>query len=196
MAERRMFSKRISKSARFLKMPQTAQNLYFHLGMEADDDGVVEVYQVMKAVSSNEDDLKVLVSKEFVKVLNEDLVAFILDWRENNLIRSDRKINSIYKDLLLRMLPDVELVEPKPRADTGVPPRQLPTGRPLDGIGEERIGKVKEEEETTNSSFKKKTKRYFQSREMRFAQGRWWVIPKNGGQWLEFVGSLKDTVKR
>lgn len=47
MAERRMFSARITESTRFLKMPATSQNLYFHLGLNADDDGVVEAYPVM-----------------------------------------------------------------------------------------------------------------------------------------------------
>ena len=46
MAERRMFSKKIVQSARFLKMPMTSQCLYFHLGMQADDDGVVEAEAV------------------------------------------------------------------------------------------------------------------------------------------------------
>ncbi len=42
------------------------------------------------------------------------------------------------------------------------------------------------------SSFKK-TKRYYNGQEMRFAQNKWWVIPRGGGEWLEFVGSIKDT---
>ncbi len=38
MAERRMFSRSVVESARFLKMPVSSQNLYFHLVMNADDD--------------------------------------------------------------------------------------------------------------------------------------------------------------
>ena len=38
------------------------------------------------------------------------------------------------------------------------------------------------------SSFKKKKKPYFMGEEMRRAQGKLWVIPSCGGQWLEFVG--------
>ena len=40
MAERRMFSRSVVESARFLKMPVSSQNLYFHLVMNADDDGI------------------------------------------------------------------------------------------------------------------------------------------------------------
>ena len=92
MANRRMFSKVITSSTRFLKMPVSSQNLYFHLGMNADDDGVVEAFPIMNMIGANEDDLKVLVAKEFVTVLNNDWVSFINDWLENNNIRADRKM--------------------------------------------------------------------------------------------------------
>lgn len=143
MSQRRMFSQRITNSARFLKMSPSAQNLYFHLGMKADDDGVVEAYPVMQILGSVEDDFKILVVKGFIKPLNEDAVSFIIDWQEHNLIRADRKVNSIYKDLLMKIVPEVELIEPKPRADTGVIPRQVNTGRPVDGISKVRLGEVR-----------------------------------------------------
>ena len=117
MASRRMFSIRLINSARFLKMPISSQALYFHLGLMADDDGVVEAYNVIKSVGCTEDDLKILVAKGFVQVLNEDLVSYITDWNENNSIRADRKIDSIYKDLLVSINPDVKLLEKRPRAD-------------------------------------------------------------------------------
>lgn len=108
-----MFSKRIVESTRFLRMPATSQNLYFHLGMLADDDGIVEAYPVMCTTGANEDDLRVLVSKKFVTVLNQDTVTYINDWLEHNTIRADRKKDSIYKDLLLEVVPDAEIIESK-----------------------------------------------------------------------------------
>lgn len=121
-------------------MPQEAQNLYFHLCMNADDDGVVEAFTIMQMLGSSEDVIRNLVGRRFVKPLNEDMVSYILDWSEHNLIRADRKVNSIYKDLLLQILPEINIKEPKPRADTGVIPRQIPTGRPVDGIGKGSVG--------------------------------------------------------
>ena len=41
MANRRMFSLDVVDTDKFLDMPATSQNLYFHLGMRADDDGFV-----------------------------------------------------------------------------------------------------------------------------------------------------------
>lgn len=117
MAERRMFSKRVIGSARFLKMPISTQCLYFHLGLNADDDGIVEAYTTIKQIGATEDDLKVLAAKGFCTVLNEDLVTYITDWRENNKLRADRKIDSIYKDLLLQMVPDVDVQQMANRAD-------------------------------------------------------------------------------
>lgn len=159
MAIRRMFSKRVIESARFLKMPLSSQALYFHLGMKADDDGIVEAYPVVKMVGASEDDLKVLVSKGFVQVLTEDLVSYITDWTENNQIRADRKIDSIYKDLLLQINPEVKLIEKRPRAD--VLKRQMTddgqpmdvqwttNGQPMDGIGKDRVVEDRLEEDRT-----------------------------------------------
>jgi hypothetical protein len=142
MADRRMFSKRIVRSAKFLKMPVSSRELYWQLGIEADDDGIVEAFNTMRITGATEDDLRVLASKGFVQVLNEDLVTYILDWNENNKLRADRKVDSIYKNLLIQVNPAVQLIEPKPRADTG-----KITGRPMDGIGKDRIVEVREVKE-------------------------------------------------
>lgn len=152
MAERRMFSKRVVRSAKFLKMPVSSRELYWQLGIEADDDGIVEAFNVMRMIGATEDDLKVLVSKQFVQVLNEDLVTYILDWNENNKLRADRKVDSIYKDLLIQFNPNVKLLEAKQRADR----KNSGTshGRPMDGIVEDRIV---EDRIVEDSKVKKKT---------------------------------------
>jgi uncharacterized phage protein (TIGR02220 family) len=103
MANRRMFSKTIISSASFIKMPPSSQMLYFHLGLNADDDGVVEAFPVMRMVGASEDDLKILAAKKFVTILNDDFVSYINDWLEHNLIRKDRKIDSKYKELLVQI---------------------------------------------------------------------------------------------
>jgi hypothetical protein len=50
---------------------------------------------------------------------------------------------------------------------------------------EQRITKTKDNKEERSS---KKLKPFFNGMEMRKAQRRWWCIPKEGGQWLEFAG--------
>lgn len=100
MAERRMLSIKITSSARFLRMSHASQALYMHLVMNADDDGVVEAFSIMRLAAATEENLQELADRKFIRLLNEDLVAHILDWDENNKIRADRKRDSIYKDLL------------------------------------------------------------------------------------------------
>lgn len=103
MAERRMFSKTIVNSARFLRMPPTSRLLYYDLGMNADDDGIVEAFTVMRTSGATEDDLRVLAARGFIRILNEDLVSFIMDWKQNNQIRSDRYKPSVYSSLLVQI---------------------------------------------------------------------------------------------
>src|SRR3990167_9268741 len=100
---KRMFSTKITSSSQFLMMAQSAQNLYFHLGMNADDDGFVEHFTIMRMTESKPDDLNVLQVRKFVKVF-DDRVLIIRDWKINNNIRSDRytpsKYLQIYKNEL------------------------------------------------------------------------------------------------
>ena len=154
MADRRMFSKAITNSAKFLKMPLETQALYFHLAQNADDDGVAEGFSTMRLIGANEDSLRILSAKGYIKILNEDLVIFIIDWLEHNKIRADRKKNSVYKELLLESVPDVKLIAPKERSDlkknncnkrttSGRPVdnKRTTNWQPMDGIGKDRLGK-------------------------------------------------------
>jgi len=79
-------------------MPATAQLLYFHLGMYADDDGYAEALPLMRMINANEQDLKVLESNLFIKIF-DNLVALIIDWKEHNKIQPDRYNKGIYIDL-------------------------------------------------------------------------------------------------
>lgn len=106
MAERRMFSKKVIGSGRFLRMPPSSRLLYYDLGMYADDDGVAEAFFVMRTTGATEDDLRVLAAKGFITILNEDLVVLINEWDTNNLLRKDRYNKSIYGDLILAVNPD------------------------------------------------------------------------------------------
>lgn len=109
LAERRMFSKSVIGSARFLRMPASSRLLYYDLGMQADDDGVVEAFAVMRTTGATDDDLRVLATKGFIYVLNEDLVTYITDWSRNNLIKKDRYHPSIYSDLLVQITDGTQL---------------------------------------------------------------------------------------
>lgn len=91
MAERRMFSKTVTRSDQFVDMPLSAQALYFHLGMEADDDGFLSNPKVVqRMINASEDDLKLLFAKGFLLNLGENGICVIRHWRQNNEIKKDR----------------------------------------------------------------------------------------------------------
>lgn len=113
-----MVSKLIYDSERFLKMSVSARDLYTYLILHADDDGVVEAGTVLRLTKGADDDLNLLIYKNFITMLDpENKVVYVNDWLLHNTIRADRKTNSVYKDLLLKILPDVKMVEKKPRTD-------------------------------------------------------------------------------
>ena len=132
MADRRMISKKIAGSARFLKMPTSTRELYFQLVLYADDDGVVEAFSVMRMIGASEDDLKLLVAKGFIMVLDsDDLIMYITDWKEQNYIRADRKVNSRYINLLVSVVGEDAIVKPKPRVDVARPTNVLTIEEPI-----------------------------------------------------------------
>lgn len=96
MSQRRMFSPLIIDSDAFLEMPASAQNLYFHLGMRADDDGFVgNPKKILRMVGGGEDDFKILQAKRFILTFESGVIV-IKHWRINNLIRKDWYKETVY----------------------------------------------------------------------------------------------------
>jgi hypothetical protein len=96
MAQRRMFNLKIVDTDAFLDMPQSTQNLYFHLGMRADDEGFIgNVKRTMKMIGSSEDDLRVLISKKFILTFESGVVV-IKHWKMNNYLQNDRLQKTTY----------------------------------------------------------------------------------------------------
>ena len=98
MAERRMFSKKIIDSDPFLDMPATARLLYYDLSMRADDDGFVNSpRKIIRMTGASEDDLRVLIAKQYV-IPFESGVVVIKHWKIHNYIQSDRYKETMYLD--------------------------------------------------------------------------------------------------
>lgn len=137
-----MFSNRIANSAKFLQMPAESQLLYFHMILRADDDGIVEAYPIIRLLGSSPDSLRVLLAKDFIRQLNEDQVIVITDWHEHNIIRADRKVDSIYLHLLKDRCPEIPYIEPKPRSDVKNNSKRT-GGQSTDGISQVKLSKDK-----------------------------------------------------
>lgn len=96
MAERRMFAKKIVDSDAFVDMSLSAQALYLHLGLAADDDGFVgNPKQIVRSVGASEDDMRELLDYDFVYMFPSGVVL-IKHWKVNNLIRKDRYTETMY----------------------------------------------------------------------------------------------------
>lgn len=94
--DKRMFSKDVVRSDKFLEMPATSQALYFHLSMEADDDGLVgNPKTLVRYIGVNDDDLRILITKGFIIPLKDGIIA-IRHWKINNFIRKDWYEPTIY----------------------------------------------------------------------------------------------------
>ena len=120
MAEKRMFSIKLIDTDLFLELPISSQNLYFHLGMRADDDGFVDKPKtIMKVVGAKEDDLKILIMKRFIIPFDNGLIV-IRHWRLNNYLRSDRYNETKYLEEK-SMLSIKENGEYELKNDVGIP---------------------------------------------------------------------------
>lgn len=98
MAERRMFTKKITESDAFLDMPCSTQVLYFHLNMSADDDGFVNnPKKIQRMVGCSDDDMKLLILKSFIIVFESGVIV-IKHWKMHNYIQSDRYKPTDYTD--------------------------------------------------------------------------------------------------
>ena len=90
MAERRMMAKSIIKSDQFLDMPMSSQCLYFHLLLDADDDGFINAPKsIMRVIGAKDDDMRVLQAKGYI-IPFESGVIVIKHWRLHNSLRKDR----------------------------------------------------------------------------------------------------------
>ncbi len=159
MAERRMFAKKITESDAFLDMPSSTQMLYFHLSMNADDDGFVNnPKKIQRMCGASDDDFKLLVAKSFV-ILFESGVIVIKHWKMHNYIQSDRYKPTDY-------IEEKSMLGLKQNKAYTLDEEQMVTKCIQDvAIGKDSIGKVREDkvsvvEGSVGEKREEKTKRF------------------------------------
>ncbi|MEE1014157.1 MAG: replisome organizer [Clostridia bacterium] len=157
MANRRMFSLDVVDTDRFLEMPTSTQALYFHLGMRADDDGFVSSpKKICLLAGASEDDLKLLIAKNFL-IPFPDGVCVITDWKMNNYLRPDRYKKTVYQEHFTRLSINEQTGAYRQSDTNGIPTvYQMDT---QDRLGKVRIGKARIEigKSTPEHEPKKKT---------------------------------------
>jgi hypothetical protein len=98
MAQRRMFSLKVVDTDAFCEMPTSAQNLYFHIGMRADDEGFYAgVKGLMAKIHASQDDLNVLIARAYL-LDRGDGVYVVKHWKMNNYLQLDRIKETEYEE--------------------------------------------------------------------------------------------------
>ncbi|MBQ7265377.1 MAG: replisome organizer [Firmicutes bacterium] len=148
MSERRMIAKTVVDTDKFLDMPLSTQALYFHLNLQADDDGVVgSPKKIRTIIGATEEDLRLLIEKGFLISFDTGVIV-IKHWKVNNLIRKDRYKQSFFQTELSQLREDKGVYSFISR-DTPRDPLSTANGIPnsdqgltQDSIGKDSIDKV------------------------------------------------------
>lgn len=103
MAERRMFTKKVTDDDNFMSLSSSAQALYLHLSMSADDDGFCNQVSVcMFKAHASVQDLESLLSKRYIYQF-ENGVIVIKHWRMANALRKDRYTPTAFQEELAKL---------------------------------------------------------------------------------------------
>ena len=93
-----MFSRQITESDAFLDLPLSAQCLYFHLSLSADDEGFISSgKRIVRAIGATDEDMTLLVQGEFLLYFPEANVYVDRAFFLNNAIRADRSHPTSYQ---------------------------------------------------------------------------------------------------
>lgn len=138
MAERRMFARAIIDSDAFLDMPLSTQALYFHLSMNADDEGFVgNPKKIQKMIGARDDDYQILVSKRFILAFPSGIIV-IKHWKINNYIQADRFKATTYIEEKATLTLDLKKAYVERIQNVSKMYAQYRIGK--DSIGEDSIG--------------------------------------------------------
>ena len=149
MAERRMFTKKVTDDDNFMALSSSAQALYLHLSMSADDDGFCNQVSIsMFKAHASVQDLQALLEKRYVYQF-ENGVIVIKHWRMANALRKDRYTATAFQEELSKL----KLKENGAYTLKSEEEMRLPDGcqmvaacLPQDRLGKDRIDKVSIEE--------------------------------------------------
>ena len=103
MGTRRMFTKKITDDDRFVTLPSSAQALYLHLSMSADDDGFSnEVSASMFKAHATTADLEMLLERKYLYQFDDGVIV-IKHWRMANALRKDRYTKTTFQEDLAKL---------------------------------------------------------------------------------------------
>lgn len=103
MAERRMLTRKVTDDEHFLKLSSSAQALYLHLSMSADDDGFCNQVSVsMFKAHASVQDLEALLEMRYIYQFDNGVIV-IKHWRMANALRKDRYTPTVFQEELAKL---------------------------------------------------------------------------------------------
>jgi len=98
MGDRRMFTKKVTDDDNFMELSASAQALYLHLSMSADDDGFSNQVSVsMFKAHASVQDLQALLEKRYIYQFDNGVIV-IKHWRMANALRKDRYTPTVFQE--------------------------------------------------------------------------------------------------
>lgn len=98
-----MFTKKVTDDDNFMSLSASAQALYLHLSMSADDDGFSNQVAIsMFKAHASVQDLEALLNKRYIYQF-ENGVIVIKHWRMANALRKDRYTPTVFKEELAKL---------------------------------------------------------------------------------------------
>ncbi len=99
MAKCRMLSEIVLRTESFLRMSVSAQNLYFQLCVEADDEGFVSsATRTARLLGIKKSAIKELVDNKFLIFFESSGVSVVCHWYIHNKLKKSRMNDTIYQD--------------------------------------------------------------------------------------------------
>ena len=114
MALRRMISNTVVESDSFYQLTPSAQALYLHLNMCADDDGTVDLWKgILRCLRIKREHLDALIREGLVIELPSGALL-VADWLVNNRIRTDRYVRGRHSAEVnqMKILPTGRYIKP------------------------------------------------------------------------------------
>lgn len=140
-----MFSKKITDDDNFIMLSSSAQALYFHLSMQADDDGFCnQVNASMFKSHASVEDLKSLLERRYIYQFDDGVIV-IKHWRMANALRKDRYTPTAFQE-------DFAKLDIKENGSYTLKGEWLPNGcqAVADRLPQVRIGKVSIDKDSNN----------------------------------------------
>lgn len=194
MGERRMLTRKVTDNDNFVELPATAQALYLHLTMNADDDGFCsQISTAMFRAHAKKKDLEALVDKKYL-IRFQSGVMVIKHWRMANALRKDRHEPTVYQE-------EAKLLTVKQNGAYTLAANWQPNGNqplPQDKLSKDNLNQVNNKNNINNNLSSAHAREAEPDEDDGF-DAFWEAYPRKSGDirqvYFEYLGVIQNGVK-